>query len=197
VDGERLDRIVRRLAASVSRRGILRFLVVLGGWFALQFADESEAGKGTGGRKGGRRHGRNRTRRHARQRRHRHKRKQDKPKAACSADSPDGACDANQLCVDGACHDCTVTCDGDPGACGNALQAAIDAAPSEPVVVFPGGAVTIEDSCRVTENTAPAGQGGGMYADSQTIEVTLESEQIVTDNVGGNCAGVSIDNCVG
>jgi hypothetical protein len=353
MDGNRFDQIATSLAAARTRRGLLELLAALAAIFPLLAVDESEAGKGAGGRKGGRQHGRNRTRRrHARRRKHKKNKKKVQPQEQCSLELPDGPCAGDQLCVEGACQPCTVTCDGDPGVCGAALQAAIDAAPSEPIIVcpgryaggfiigagvrligagdgedpssntifdaqgvgrvlittaegagdivlehlrltggggnnglgggivngitrtlamtrctvsgnhttnpgsgggifnagmmtlsdcriednranhgggitdaangftrltgntlvrgntaviqgggifvFPGGDVTIGADCRVTENAAPAGQGGGIYAESPTItEVTLESAQSVTNNSGGNCAGMSIDNCVG
>lgn len=357
VDGNRFDRLVRSLSASETRRGLLQLLAAIAGFFSL-LPEAGEAGQGSGGRKGGKHHGRNRTRsRHARRRGHGHRKK--KPNTpnlptTCSPESPDGPCGADQLCVDGACQPCTVTCSGDPSSCGAALQAAIDAAGAAmagPVVVcpgryagnfvitagveligsgdgddpsnstildaqgagrvlvippggagevamarlrltggggpnglgggivnfnnrtltmtrctvsgnqttnpgngggifndgtmtlvdcriednradhgggisstgghvttlrgntqvrgntaviqgggifvFPGGAVTIDAGCQVTENTAPAGQGGGIHSDSSVSTVALANDQIVTDNNGGNCAGADIDNCDG
>ncbi len=57
------------------------------------------------------------------------------------------------------------------------------------------GTVTIGADCRVTANTALAGQGGGVYNLSSTV--MLANDQIVTDNIGGNCAGDMIGNCNG
>jgi hypothetical protein len=41
-----------------------------------------------------------------------------------------------------------------------------------------------------------AAQGGGIFVDALGGSVTLESDQVVTANTGGNCAGNPIENCV-
>lgn len=140
-DGDGFDQFAKHLSVAGSRRGLLSLPAALLGWGALLATDERAAGKRRGGWPGGKRHGHNHPRRrHARKRRHHRKKKHGSP-VTCSPQSPEGACDAGQLCVEGACLDCTVTCDDDPGACGDALQAAIDAAGTAgrgPVFVCPG-----------------------------------------------------------
>jgi hypothetical protein len=66
------------------------------------------------------------------------------------------------------------------------------------------GPVDIDASSSVTENTAPAGRGGGIFnfdhSAFQPAVVTLATDQIVTNNTGGNCAtlvGPPIANCNG
>ena len=62
--------------------------------------------------------------------------------------------------------------------------------------VFGGGTASLDAASRVTGNTAPDGEGGGIANDRGTV--TLVNEQIVTDNTGGNCAPVNtIPNCIG
>jgi parallel beta-helix repeat protein len=347
VDGRRFDQAIVTVTVG-SRRGLLLLLALLAGLF-WRPADDTEAGK-RDGRHGGKWHGPNRPRRrHARRRQHKKKKKQEPPPPPrCSPENPDGPCEGNQLCVEGVCQPCTITCDGEPAACGAALQAVIIAAPAEPIYVCPGrygggfgigpgvaivgagdgddpsvdtileaisvgrvlsigpgpgdvrlerlritggnegtsgggissnggrgltlrrctvsgnhaaddgggiynqsgtltldncrieensadrngggiffassasctltgntqvrgneagvrggglfvhiGTVTVDDGCRVTANEAPAGQGGGIYKNAASSAVTLANDQIVTDNIGGNCAGASITNCNG
>jgi predicted outer membrane repeat protein len=66
-------------------------------------------------------------------------------------------------------------------------------------ILVRSGSVMIGADCRVTENTSQAGQGSGLYIDDEgDASVMLESDQIVTDNSGGNCFPVdTIPNCVG
>jgi hypothetical protein len=352
VDARRFDQAIVTVTAG-TRRGLLLLLALLVGLLRWP-ADETKAGKGSGGRKGGKRHGHNRTRRRdARRRRHQHKKKNPPPpQAQCSPEMPDGPCEGNQLCIEGACQDGDVSCDGEPAACAAALQAAIAAAASGPLYVGPGryaghyviaagitlvgagdgddpsvdtildglgtsrvlsigpgqgevrlerlritggnegtsgggissnnnrdltlrhctvsgnhatgtggqgngggifnpngtltlddchiaensatnsgggiyaaspsvtltgntqvrgneagvrggglfvnfGTVTVDAGCRVTTNEAPTGEGGGIYKNSVSSAVTLANDQIVTDNIGGNCAGATITNCNG
>jgi hypothetical protein len=59
--------------------------------------------------------------------------------------------------------------------------------------------VTIDVDSRVTANTAPGGQGGGIFNLNGTV--TLATDQIVTNNNGGNCMSIGgtspIANCNG
>jgi parallel beta-helix repeat protein len=344
VDGRRFDQAIVTVTVG-SRRGLLLLLALLAGLF-WRPADDTGAGK-RDSRHGGKWHGPNRPRRrHAGLRQH--KKQKKPPQAQCSPELPEGPCDGDQLCIDGVCQPCAVTCDGEPAACAAALQAAFDAAPSGPLYVCPGrysghyviaagievigagdgddpasatildglgtsrvlsigpgqgevrlerlrltngnegtsgggissnnnrtlilrrctvsgnhaaarggginnqagtltlddcrieensaanggggiffsssasctltgttqvrgneagsqggglfvaaGTVTIDAGCRVTANEAPAGQGGGIYKNNASSAATLANDQIVTDNIGGNCAGASITNCNG
>jgi predicted outer membrane repeat protein len=185
MDGNDFDQFAKQLSAAWSRRGLLPLLAALVGWFSLLASDERAAGKGTGGRKGGKRHGHNHPRRrHARKRRRHHKKNHDSP-VTCSPQSPKGACDAGQLCVEGACQACTVTCDGDPLDCGAALQAAIDAATAtgaEAVYVCPGryaGNFVIDAGVELI------GAGDG---DDDTVDTILDAQgvgRVLTIQLGG------------
>jgi hypothetical protein len=175
MDGGRFDRVVKELTASGSRRRILRFLALLAGWLSLLMGDESQAGKGGGGRKGGKRHGFNRPRRrHARRQRHKKNKKQKPPpREPCPPGVPGSFCAANQLCVEETCRDCTVTCDGDPTACGAALQADIDAAAAAgrgEVLVCPG---RYGGNFVITAGIALVGAGDG---DDPRVDTILDAQ---------------------
>jgi predicted outer membrane repeat protein len=211
MDSSHFDRFIRSLAAAGNRRGVLRLLAMLAAWFTLFSADEVQAGKGAGGRKGGKRHGRNRTRlRHARRRHHRKRtKKKAQPQEQCSPQSPDGPCAADQLCVAGACQPCSVTCSGDASECGTALQAAIDAAPAAPILVCAG---RYGGNFVINAGVALIGAGDGDDPSTSTIldaqgeggvveivfgapgDVTLERLRLTG---GNNAAGAGIFNRVG
>lgn len=76
------------------------------------------------------------------------------------------ACGPSQICVDGACVACDVTCTGTPAECGTALQVAINApGPAATVYVCPGvyhGGFSISNSVTVIG----AGQGDDVAANT-------------------------------
>lgn len=77
------------------------------------------------------------------------------------------ACGLNQICVEGGCVACDVTCGGTPAECGTALQAAIDAATTDATLyVCPG---TYRGGFRNFRSLTVIGAGQGDDASANTI----------------------------
>jgi hypothetical protein len=58
------------------------------------------------------------------------------------------------------------------------------------------GTLIIAETCRVTRNTAPSGNGGGILNGSGTVILQgADPSPIVVNNCQENCAGTLVPNC--
>jgi hypothetical protein len=85
---------------------------------------------------------------------------------ACQECCADADCGSNALCVDGVCHACDVTCDDDPGACGEALQAALEDESLTTIYVCPG---TYQGGFNIYRSVTVIGAGGGAAPATNTV----------------------------
>jgi hypothetical protein len=114
-------------------------------------------------------------------------------------------CDTGDVCDDGECRTCTVTCDGNGAACGAALQDALDA--GNDVFVCPGryvGNFTVSTQARVigsgqgsdpASNTVLDADESGRVLDVATgVGFTLNRLHITGGDLDGNESGGGLRN---
>jgi hypothetical protein len=180
MDHGRLSSILHTVSRRPSRRQVLRGLAGNGGAMgAAHFPSVLEARRGTRSRKLKVCHNGNTiktTRKKAKK-----LLKKGAIRGACfSACST--RCPAGSICLEGRCQPCTVRCDGDPEACGDALQAALNTGGT--VYACPGRYV--RNFLLVTDTTL-IGAGDGMDPSTSTILDAQGSGRVL--GVGNSFSG--------